>query len=129
MITEIGIRQTVGIVILSPRGRLVSGTGDALRQAILSNFDQGHHRLLIDLAQVDFLDSMTIGDLVGVYASITRRDGAMALLSPSKPVRESLRITRMDQLFPIYNSEAAATAGLNSSRSVNRDTLDDLLDV
>ncbi len=128
MSTDIGIRQTGGIVIFSPRGRLVFGTGDVLRQNLLSHFDQGHHRLLVDLSQVDFLDSMSIGDLVGVYASVTRRSGAMALLNPTKQVRESLRITHMDQLFPIYTSEAAAAAGLNSSSSSERRTLDDFLD-
>ena len=128
MSTEIGIRQTGGILILSPRGRLVFGTGDVLRQTLLTQFDQGHHRILVDLSQVDFLDSMSIGDLVGAYASITRRGGAMALLNPTKPVRESLRITHMDQLFPIHTSEAAAAAGLNSSSSGSRATLDDFLD-
>lgn len=128
MSNGIGTQKKNGAVILSPQGRLIEGAGAELRSAILHHFEQGEHSILVDLAGVDHIDSVSIGELVSAFASITRRKGGLALLRPGKLVRETLRLTRLDQLFALHDSEAQALAALASDARRNLGALNEFIE-
>lgn len=112
MSSEIESQKKSGILILSPRGRLIGGAGSGLRLAILDHFEQGDHSIPVDLSAVDTIDSASIGEVVSAFASVTRRQRTLAMLGPGKTVLETLRLTRLDQLLPIHMSEREAFAAL-----------------
>lgn len=128
MSNGMGTQKKNGAVILSPQGRLVEGAGAELRSAILHHFEQGERSILLDLADVDYIDSVSIGELVSAFASVTRRKGGLALFRPGKLVRETLQITRLDQLFAVHDSEAQALAALTSDARRSLSALNEFME-
>ena len=106
---EIEIRERSGVKILDLTGRLTFGGGaKALYLAVRGELDEGHSWVLLNLAQVSFLDSTGLGVLVSCHTSARTRDGILKLLNPSPKVEDVLRITQTDQLFEIYHDEDEA---------------------
>ena len=70
-------------------------------EAIMLN-TEGH------VSDVDAMDSLGIGDLVGAYTIVSRRGGALKLLRPSRKIKLLMEITALDQLFEVFSEEGDA---------------------
>jgi anti-sigma B factor antagonist len=73
--------------------------------------DGGARRVVVDLGTVEFLDSTGLGVLVGAHKRLRAADGVLALVCTREPLLKIFRITALDQVFPIYETVQAATAG------------------
>ncbi len=69
--------------------------------------DDSRH-LILDLAQVPYIDSAGIGALVGAYVSRQKDARALALVGVTERVRSSLQVTRVEQFFKFYDTVEAA---------------------
>jgi anti-sigma B factor antagonist len=108
---EITERQLGEAVVLAVRGRLVADQRACpLCDRVDALLESGAREFLIDLSQVTYIDSAGVGALVWKYRSVTSRGGTFTLLQPNRRVRTVLRITRLDTIFEIYDSEAEALA-------------------
>jgi anti-sigma B factor antagonist len=105
------------ITVFHVDGRLVLGEGDAaLTSAVKALLkDQGAPKTIIDLSKTTYVDSAGIGALVTAYTSVTSAGGALALAGASPRIIDLLKITRLDSVFPIFDSVDAAIAGLHSA--------------
>jgi len=65
-------------------------------------------RLILDLAGVPYIDSAGIGALVGAYVNHQKDGRSLALVGVGQRVRDALEVTRVEQFFQFYESEAAA---------------------
>jgi len=102
-------RQTGDVTIVDLAGRVTVGAGAiALSETIRQLVAAGSKKLLINLADLAYIDSSGVGELVASLTVVTKQGGAMKLLSPSKRVAELLHITHIDALFEIFDSEEAA---------------------
>jgi anti-sigma B factor antagonist len=63
-----------------------------------------HREIRIDLSGLELIDSAGLATLVEAFAAAKRGGLDMAFHSPSDPVRRALRLTRLDQVFPIFDS-------------------------
>lgn len=106
---HIAQRSAGGVVIFELHGRLVYEEGDeVLRDCVSSLIRTGPRSLLVDLQDVNYVDSAGIGAIVEAYLKLTRRGGELKLLAPSDHVRHVLDITRLTTILEVYDEEAAA---------------------
>jgi anti-sigma B factor antagonist len=101
-----------GATIVSVQiSRVTAATVPALKAAIAAVIASGHHRLIIDMEGVSFLDSSGLGAMVGLLKLVgSRGDVVVCSLQPS--VDQMFRLTRMDKVFRIFHDADAAGASL-----------------
>ena len=88
--------------------RLVMANAQEARDAVLNIVEQGHHRLVLNLGEISFIDSSGLSVLVSAMKAVHAEDGAIALLSPTDGVRSLIELTRLHQVFDIYEDRDEA---------------------
>ena len=117
-------RSLDGAVAIDFQGKITLGAGTALlRNTIGSLLEKGSNRLLLNLREVDMIDSAGLGELARTYAAIRSRGGNLKLVAPTKNAQELFRITKMERVFEIEPDESSALKSLredsSSARSAN----------
>jgi anti-sigma B factor antagonist len=125
MSLEITEREREGITILDLDGRITVGPeATALRERI-SNLNQDGQNLVLNLAQVDYIDSTGLGALVMCATSLRKRGGAMKLLNLNRRNIELLVMTKLATVFEIFSDEQDAINSFFPDRKIQRfDILD-----
>ena len=82
------------------------------KEAMLKLLEAGSRHLIVDLTGADYLDSTALGLLVGMLKRARERAGSVRLVNPKPQVRKVFEITRLDQVFPVFASEAEAIAAV-----------------
>ena len=103
------------VTVLEPLGRMVlseSPTDDVLKERVAAQLREGRRQFIVDLHQVSQMDTSGLTTLVAAYIAVGKQQGRIVLLNPSGRVRELLRVTRLETLFPLFDSEADAVASL-----------------
>ena len=102
-------REIGAIVIVDFSGRITLGEGSAtLRRTIRELIDGGHRRIVLNLADVDYIDSSGIGELVSGYTTVRNAEGELKLLYLTKRVHDLLQITRLFTVFDVQPDEDTA---------------------
>jgi anti-anti-sigma factor len=108
-----------GWTIVEPGRRYDSLDDSALREfseQILREAEQADPPcLLIDLSQTDYIGSRFVEVLVRVWRRLKQRGGSLALCGAQPFCLEVLKVTRLDQLWPVFPSRRAALDGLDVS--------------
>jgi len=89
-------------------------TAPLLRQEIMDQVDSGVKHLLVNLAQVEYLDSTGLGILIGGVKRLKEQDGSLKLVGPSARITRIFEITGLNKIFDVYSSEADALSAANS---------------
>lgn len=98
--------------VLEVGGEVDVYTAPRLREHLTELIDGGAQHVVVDLAEVDFLDSTGLGVLVGAHKRLRPVSGTFSLVCSKEPLLKVFRITALDQIIPLYDSvEAAVTAG------------------
>ncbi len=88
------------VVILEPKGSLVGGDEtDELKKAVASLLDQGNRKLIVDLGDVEYLNSSAIGALVSAHTSYTNRQGKLILCNINKSITNIFVVTKLSTIF------------------------------
>ena len=105
-------RRAGGVTILAINGDLLlTGRGQTpIADRVRSELQQGHTRVVLDLARVRYVDSTGLGELVHAHCAVRNRSGAMRLMNVSKRVKDLLIVTRLDTLFDCFETEADTLA-------------------
>ena len=98
-----------GTAVLAPVGEFDIATVEVLRSAILSAFEDSS-RLVLDLGQTSFLDSMALGAIIGAGKRAREAGGWVRLVAPQRNIRRTLRLTEMDRVFALYDTVDEALA-------------------
>jgi anti-sigma B factor antagonist len=102
-------REVNDIIIVDFSGKITLGEGSALlRRTIKDMIDRGHKKLLINLEDVDYIDSSGIGELVSAYTTVRNSEGELKLLNLTKRVHDLLQITRLFTVFDVQSDEEKA---------------------
>jgi anti-sigma B factor antagonist len=113
---KVSTRQVGDITIIDLSGRMIAGSGSQqILMALVDEFDRGHKWLLLNCADVTFVDSSGIGDILASHAAIIRRGGVVRLLNPTRTLRDSLERTRLDSVLDVFHDETAALASFNDA--------------
>ena len=120
MSLEINEREREGIAILDLKGRITVGPeASALRERI-SSLKEGSQNLVLNLAQVDYIDSTGLGALVMCNTSLRKREGSMKLLNLNRRNIELLVMTKLATVFEIFNDEQDAINSFFPDRKIQR---------
>jgi anti-sigma B factor antagonist len=102
-------RENGGVTIVDFSGRITLGDGSAmLRKTIRELSGSGQKKILLNLADVDYIDSAGIGELVSAYSSVRSAGGELKLLNLTKRVNDLLQITRLFTVFDVQSEEWTA---------------------
>jgi anti-sigma B factor antagonist len=104
-------RDVNGVTILDLSGQVSLGAGSpALRQAVKQALDGGPANILLNLRDVDYIDSSGLGELVAAYTSAKNAGGQVKLLHPTEKVHAMLKTTKLDTIFDVHGDESGAVA-------------------
>ncbi|HYL83697.1 MAG TPA: STAS domain-containing protein [Candidatus Angelobacter sp.] len=102
------IRQEGSVSILAVSGRMTSFEVAAFRETIDRLLKEGRKQIVLNLRELQYLDSSGIGELAKSYVSVVKRGGEMRVVGLSSKVEEVLKITQLYQVFPEFSSEEEA---------------------
>ena len=98
--------------------RLVMANAAETRTAIKRLVDGGATRVILDLGGVEFVDSSGLSVLISAFEAAQSRGGEAVLLSPRAGVRALIELTRLHEVFPIYEDREAAIRALSDAEPV-----------
>jgi anti-sigma B factor antagonist len=102
-------RDAGPVTVVDIGGRIVLGEGSALlRKTIRDLLEQERVNILLNLADVDYIDSSGIGELVSGYTAVKSRSGELKLLHLTKKVHDLLQLTKLFTVFEVYSDESMA---------------------
>lgn len=102
-------RQSGGITILDLQGKIMYGDGDEeLRKAVEKVLESGNLNLILNMAEVSYVDSAGLSELVRSYLAISKRSGRLVLLDLTRKVHDVLTVTKLLKIFQPFESEEAA---------------------
>ncbi|MGA3178348.1 MAG: STAS domain-containing protein, partial [Candidatus Acidiferrum sp.] len=78
------------------------------RKTIRDLLDGGNNKILLNLGDVNYIDSSGIGELVSGFTAVRSRGGELKLLHLTKKVHDLLQITKLFTVFDVYTDEATA---------------------
>ncbi len=108
-------RQANEITIVELRGQIKLGEGaSVLRDTVKELLGKGQRKILVNLGDINYIDSTGIGELVSAFTSVRKEGGELKLLHLTKRVRDLLQITKLYTVFHILDDEAAAIAAFSS---------------
>ena len=103
------IRQVDSVTVVDISGRITLGEGcTQLRELIRDQLGKGNKRILLNLADVTYIDSSGIGELVSAYTGVSKQGGGLKLLNLTKKVHDLLQITKLYTVFDVHEDEAKA---------------------
>jgi anti-anti-sigma factor len=102
-----------GVQVFALRGSLDIATSPTVRAALSEASEHGNHHLIVDLTDVEFLDSTGLGALIGAQRRAKEVDGHVRLVVKEGQILRLLRITGLLKVFPAYpNLDAALADGV-----------------
>ena len=109
MSLQVTYRDSGTVTVVDFGGRIVLGDGSALlRKTVRQLLDDNRMKILINLADVDYIDSSGIGELVHAYTSVKTRGGELKLLHLTRKVHDILQITKLYTVFDVHSDEGVA---------------------
>jgi anti-sigma B factor antagonist len=112
---DIKERVVGGVSILDLSGKIVLGEGDVqVKERIKDLLSDGQRRILLNLAEVNYIDSAGLGTLIGSYTTVKRDGGSLKLVNLTKRIQDLLAITKLITVFETFDNEAEALASFNS---------------
>ena len=107
-------RPTDGVMILDLKGKLTIGEDvELVKDKINSLIQQGEKKLLLNLAEVPYVDSAGLGEIVRTYTPVNRQGGDLKLLHLTKRIEDLLAITKLLTVFDTFDSEQVAISSFS----------------
>ena len=111
MSLSIASRSVDGVTVLDLSGRISLGEGaEQMRDAILDLVGSGQKKILLNMKNVNYVDSAGLGELIRAHGAAKDRAASVKLLSPSDRVKYVLQLTRLHKYFETYEDEGSALA-------------------
>jgi anti-sigma B factor antagonist len=102
-------RQVGDVTVVDAEGRITLGDGaTTFRDTIRDLSNAGNKKLLLNLAEVSYIDSSGIGEMVSGFTTVANQGGQVKLLNLTKRVKDLLQITKLYTVFEVFDDEATA---------------------
>ena len=116
---QIEQRAVGDVTVLDLKGRVTLGEGDELlKDKVNSLLNQGLKKIVLNLADVPYVDSAGLGEIVRTYTTVSKQGGSLKLLNLTKRITDLLSITKLLTVFETYDSEADAVRSFSASARV-----------
>jgi anti-sigma B factor antagonist len=109
-------RQVGDVTVVDISGRIVIGEESAaLRELIHDLISHRHNKILLNLRDVQYIDSSGLGSLVGAFTSVRKQHGELKLLHLTGAVQNVMQVTKLYTVFDIMNDEMVAIKSFGQS--------------
>jgi len=104
------------VFVLHLQGPITLGQAtERLRNLIQRALDDGKKNILLNMAEVFYIDSSGLGELVAAYTTATRRGGKLKLMKLTQRVQDVVQLTKVYRVFEVYNDEDTAVRSFATS--------------
>jgi anti-sigma B factor antagonist len=111
MTVRMTTHEVDGVTVVALDGRIVLGEeSNSLREKLKSLATEGKKKIVLNMANVEYIDSAGLGLLVGAYVSARNRGASVRLCHLGRKFHEVMQITRLLTVFDVYDTEAAAVS-------------------
>jgi anti-sigma B factor antagonist len=111
---KIASREVSGVSVLDLSGQITLGECSVqLREAVRGLLGKGKKKILLDMGNVDYIDSAGLGELVSAFTSAKNQQAEVKLLKLTRKVQGLLQLTKLYTVFDIKDDEAVAIASFN----------------
>lgn len=106
---SLDVRTAGDTTILTPKGMLLGGKEtDELQSKIKELSEAGNKKLLINLGQTTFMNSVSLGTLIAGHSNYVKRQAKLKLCSVDKKIQNIFVVTKLSLVFDVYDSEEEA---------------------
>jgi anti-sigma B factor antagonist len=111
------------VIIVDASGKLTLGEGtNVFRTKIRELVQGGARRIVLNLADVTYIDSSGLGELISAHTHITTAEGEMKLLNLAKRVHDLLKLTKLYTVFEVFEDENAAVDSFSAAKPAANQT-------
>jgi len=116
---ETATRLVGNVAVIDISGRITLGEGNImLRDVVREMLDKGNMRIVLNLRDLQFMDSSGLGELVKAHTSVRNQGGQLRLASLNKRVHDLLQLTKLSAVFDIEPDEESAIRSLAGEAKV-----------
>ncbi len=106
---QIQARKSDGITVLDIDGRMTRNEGyGTVKREIGELLAADDRQFVLNLAEVPYMDSTCVGELVSAFITVRNNGGVLKLSAPTPRIRELFSVAKLDTVFEVYDSESAA---------------------
>ena len=106
---KIDVRTIGDAKILDCSGKITLGEGTmSIRNTVRDLLNSGSRKIILNLAEITYIDSAGIGELVSTYTTVVNNGGRLKLLNLTKKIHQLLTITKLLTVFETFDNEEAA---------------------
>ena len=103
------------VTIVDLTGQIKLGEGSSiLRDTVKDLLGKGRKKILLNLGNINYIDSSGIGELVSAFTSVRNQGGELKLLHLTKKVHDLLQITKLYTVFHVLDDETAAVTAFSN---------------
>ncbi len=115
---ELNVRKVAGNVpVIDLKGEVDVYTAPKFKTAMIDLIDEGNYNVVVNLTNVQYMDSAGLGALVSGLKRVREHNGTINLVSPTVPVQRVLDITRLSKILNIYSSEQQALQSIPDAKA------------
>jgi anti-sigma B factor antagonist len=115
---EITSREKEGVKILDLSGKLAVGGASDLRERVTAETTAGHLQQLLNLKDVEYIDSTGLGTMVICHMALQKAGGSLKLANLNRRNLELVLLTKLSTVFQIYNEEQEAINSFFPDREI-----------
>jgi anti-sigma B factor antagonist len=112
---NIRVTEHKDFLTLSIDGRLDISTATELKNEVVARLSSGFRMIILNMAQVDFINSSGLGTLVSILKDVRAAEGRLVLSNLASYVHEIFEITQLIEIFEIFPVEAEAQQALSAA--------------
>jgi len=110
------LRRVGDVTIIDLAGRIVLGEGSGQIRSIMKDIlAAGNNKIIVNLAEIAYVDSSGLGELISAYASVTTSGGQIKLENVQAKMADLLQITKLNTVFETFTDEAKAVRSFTAS--------------
>lgn len=110
---EFDIKKKDGVTIVKPLVKSIEAANNCdFKSKLIELVDQGDVLMILNLSQVEFMDSSGLGNLISILKLLAHHQGNIALCALQEPIKKILSLTRLNQVFAIFPNEEEATKNI-----------------
>ena len=111
-------REKGGVTVVDAKGKLTLGEGtSSLRTTMRQLVQGGSRQIVLNLADVSYMDSSGLGELIAAHTTIATAGGEIKLLNLAKRVHDLLQLTKLYTVFETFEDESSAVASFAQGAS------------
>lgn len=118
MSLEIQRREKEGISILDLKGRLVVGGASLLREKVNEEVVNNHSQVILNLKEVDYIDSTGLGTMVICFTTLQKSGGGLKLVNLNRRNIELMLLTKLSTVFQIFGDDQEAVNSFFPEREI-----------